>query len=328
MQPASRKDGKRMNTSSPVTGSIATGGRILLAALVGALLWSAGCGGDNGTNPVNYPKPRIVDIPQVSELSASQATISWTTDVDATSAVLFGTQSGSYTRKDSSNALKSTAHKRTLTSLQSNTLYYYIVRSRSEGGAVASEEGTFQTSMAPADMAAAAWEFFRQEKIGQAVAMFEALRQAQAQSFEAFTGLGWCYAHPLVDSLEKAAGYFSGSLILQAINADACAGRGFVRLALNQYTQAIADFEKVLSINPSYNFAYNPRVNAASVRLGLAEAHFYLQNFSAAQGQIDRLASGNGLQPGQPSTWSVEGKSYGSYPEALLAWIEKLKAQG
>ncbi len=328
MQPAYRKDGKRMKTSSPLPGLIPAGGRIIITVLTGALIWSAGCGGDNGTNPVNHPKPQIVDIPEVSELSASQATISWTTDIDATSAVLFGTQSGSYVRKDSTNALKSTAHKRTLTSLQSNTLYYFIVRSRSEGGIVASDEGTFKTDMAPADMAAAAWEFYRQDKISQAVAMFEALRKAQAQSFEAFTGLGWCYAHPLVDSLEKAAGYFSGSLVLQAINADACAGRGFVRLALNQYTQAITDFEKVLSINPSYNFPYNARVNAASVRLGLAEAHFSLQNFAGAQGQIDRLAPGNGLQPGQPASWSVDGKSYASYPEALLAWIEKLKAQG
>ena len=48
----------------------------------------------------------------------------------------------------------------------------------------------------------------------------------------------------------------------------------------------------------------------------------------ATDGQDDQLAAGNGLQPGTPATWSVEGVLYASYPEALLAWIEKLKAQG
>lgn len=329
MQTPHRNDGTSMKTSYSTLRTCNRGGsRLLLILTLGALLLSAGCGGDNGTNPINKPKPRIVDIPEVSELSSAQATISWTTDIEATSAVLFGTVSGSYPRKDSSNALKTTFHRRTLTSLTSNTLYYFVVRSRSEGGVISSEEGTFQTGMAPADIAAAAWDLYRQAKIGEAVAMFETLRQAQAQSFEAFTGLGWCYAHPQIDSLEKAVGFFSGSLALYAVNADASAGRGFVRLALNQFTQAIADFDKVLSINPAYKFAYDARVSAAAVRLGLAEAHFYLQNFTAAQGQIDQLAAGNGLQPGTPATWSVEGVLYASYPEALLAWIEKLKALG
>ncbi len=300
----------------------------LLTGVLAAFLGLTGCGGDSGTNPHNYPKPLITDIPEVSGIQSYQVTISWSTDITATSAVLYGTASGVYTQKDSTGAAKSTTHQMILTSLRSNTLYYFVVQSKSQGGLARSAEGTFQTAMAAADLAAAAWAKYQAEDISGAKDLFRRLLAAVPQSAAAYTGLGWCCAHPGVDSLETALSWFNGALALNANETDALAGRGFVRLALNFYSQAGADLARVLSLDSAYRLAWNARVNAAAVRLGLAEADFFLQDFSGAQAQIDLLAPGNGLIAGQAATWSVAGTAYATYPEALLAWIEKLKSAG
>jgi tetratricopeptide (TPR) repeat protein len=318
-----------MNTGNHLKRILQRGGYLLvMAGLAAGTLSLMGCGGDNGTNPVTYPKPVITDAPQAIDVQSYEATIGWTTDVEATSAVLYGTQSGVYTQKDSLNANKSTIHRVRLASLRSNTTYYYVAQSKSAGGFIRSDQGSFQTVMSTADMVPAAWGFYQQNKLTDAIAMFGRLKAAQPQSYEAFTGLGWCYAHPQLDSLEKSLISFNGALALNSAHTDALAGRGFVRLALNLYGQAAVDFEKVLSLAPSYRFAYDAKVSANAIRLGLAEAYFYLQAFSNVQNQIDVLAAGNGLNPGQSATWSVDGKTYASYAEALMAWIEKLKAQG
>jgi len=301
---------------------------VIRTGLLAALITVGGCGSDSGTNPQNYPKPVITDIPEVSEIQSYQVTISWTTDILSTSAVLYGTSSGSYTLKDSISAFQSTSHRMVVASLRSNTLYYFVVQSKSQGGLVRSAEDTFRTAMATADLAGAAWTKYRLADIPGAMALFRSLLTVQPQASEAYTGLGWCCAHPALDSLTTALSWFSGAIALNGADADALAGRGFVRLALNLYNQAGADLAKVLSLNSAYSMAYNSKVNARAVRLGLAEARFYLQDFAGAQAQIDLLAPGNGLDAGLKATWQVDGTSFATYPEALLAWVEKLKAQG
>lgn len=324
------KDRKRgMMTSTPAACIWHRTPRLVVrAGWLAALMVLGGCGGDSGTNPQNYPKPVITDIPEVSEIQSYQVTISWTTDIMATSTVLYGTTSGVYTLKDSNSTAKSTSHRRIVTSLRSNTLYYFVVQSKSQGGVVRSAEDTFRTTMATADLAEAAWTKYRQADIPGAMALFRSLLAAQPQGAEAYTGLGWCCAHPTVDSLTTALSWFSGAIALNGNDLDALAGRGFVRLALHLYNQAGTDLARLLSLNSAYSMANNSKVNARAVRLGLAEARFYLQDFSGAQAQIDQLAPGNGLNSGQPATWQVEGTAFATWPEALLAWIEKLKAQG
>ncbi len=298
---------------------------VLLVFSSAALLMQS-CGGDKGTTPNNYPKPVITDVPEVSQITDAQALVQWTTDVEATTTVMYGFQSGQYLFKDSSaTAIKE--HSVRLANLRSKTTYYFVAQSKSPGGFVRSDEGSFQTILGARDLAPAAWEQYKQGKIREAVQLFVTLLAIEPQSYEAFTGLGWCYADAGIDSLEKANSYFTGAISLRNTHADALAGRGFVQLVLNYYSQAAADFARVISLNPAYAFAYNNKVTARSVRLGLAEAHFYLQAFSSAQSQIDLLAPGNGLAPGLPASWLVDGKTFATYPEALLAWIEKLKSQ-
>ncbi len=298
--------------------------RISLVAIL--IICSQGffrCGGDKPTAPKKEPLPQIIQDPTVSNIQASSATISWVTDIEATSTIRYGLVSGQLIFRDSS-ATRVTTHTRTLQGLRSNTNYFFRVSSSSPGGYVESAEYSFRTGLGVNDLGPAAWSKYEAGLYWEAIVLFKQLLQMVPTSFEACNGLGWCYAVPSIDSLQTSLEYFRMAINLKANFPDAYAGRGFVQLALKSYAFAIDDFHTVLTANPNYVFSHNRQIDYRDIRLGLAEAYYYIQNFSAAQAQVDVLAPNNGLQMHDPTTWIVDGKNYTTYAEALLAWLEKL----
>jgi hypothetical protein len=105
------------------------------------------CGGDSrgiaieGTPTV--ADPEISDI-VVSDISDTQAKISWTTDVSTTTVVDYGT-TGAYGSTITGDS--GTTHSVTITGLSANTTYHYNVKSvRAEGNSAESGENTFTTA--------------------------------------------------------------------------------------------------------------------------------------------------------------------------------------
>jgi hypothetical protein len=99
---------------------------------------------------LTYPVALIGDAtqPQISAIAASRqgstATVNWTTDEFADSAVLYGTQSGNLTQTVG-DPLYVKQHQVTLTGLASGVVYYYSVRSVDRSGNVAlSQERVLQ----------------------------------------------------------------------------------------------------------------------------------------------------------------------------------------
>jgi hypothetical protein len=97
-----------------------------------------------------YPTAIINDTtpPQISGITASATgvgtvTVTWTTDEFATSTVLYGTQSGSYSQT-ASDPLYVKQHQVILTGLTAGARYYYQVHSTDRSGNTAtSSENTF-----------------------------------------------------------------------------------------------------------------------------------------------------------------------------------------
>lgn len=99
---------------------------------------------------LSYPAALIGDStqPQISAIAASRqgstATVSWTTNEFADSAVLYGAQSGNLSQT-ASDPLYVNQHQVTLTGLASGVTYYYRVRSVDLSGNVAlSQERVLQ----------------------------------------------------------------------------------------------------------------------------------------------------------------------------------------
>ena len=102
---------------------------------------------DDVSGPPDTTPPVISNI-QVTGITSSAATITWTTDEAADSVVEYGltTSYGSTV----SNATNVTSHSIALSGLSANTLYHYRVKSTDTANNTAtSADGTFQTSPAP-----------------------------------------------------------------------------------------------------------------------------------------------------------------------------------
>jgi hypothetical protein len=111
----------------------------------------AGCGGYSATNQPPPPNGSSITISNVntSAITATGATINWTTSGMGTSQVDYGTSVG-YGNSTSLNSAMVTSHSVSLTGLTASTLYYYRVRSKDSKGVEAdSGSATFTTSNAP-----------------------------------------------------------------------------------------------------------------------------------------------------------------------------------
>jgi len=280
-----------------------------------------GCGGQS-TEPKKVPQ--ITVAPKVGGITVSSAEISWETDISANSVVRYGEQSGRLDLSTQSDA-QETVHSIRLISLKTGSTYYYVAESSNKSGTATSAEFSFSTLASLEQLISSAWLNYQQGNYGQAITLFKTILQNYSRNTVAMTGLGWCYLASPIDSLKQAVSYFDQAIALDANYQDALAGRGLALLAQKSYSRAITSLEKVLQLNSAYIFSHNPSITAADLRLALAMAYFYKQDYSTTQSYLDILAPGNGLHPQDTTTWLVDGTSYLSYPEALLAWIEKLR---
>lgn len=93
--------------------------------------------------------PLVINNVAVSGVTAATATVSWTTNLSATSQVEYGTTSA-YSSSTALDHSLVTAHSQTLSGLQPSTTYHFRVASTDSSGNVArSPDGTFTTAGAP-----------------------------------------------------------------------------------------------------------------------------------------------------------------------------------
>jgi len=295
--------------------------QFLLLTITSLLIFSCG---KNGTGPENEKKPRLTTQPEVLNIQPTTVDITWETDYISNSTIKYSTQSGQYT-SSKKEAQKVKIHLVKLTTLQSNTDYFYIVESENTGGKTSSSEFQFTTKMTFIQLIQDSWDNYENGNYEAAINRFLEILADNPNYADAYNGLGWCYSSNSIDSLDKALDNFSTALTFQASLPGALAGRGFVNLALKKYNPAIQDLTKVLEQNSNYVFEHNSKVTANAIRLALAEANFYKQNYDSSQAQVDILAPANGLNPNDNTTWILKSTSYPSYESALLAWIEQLK---
>ena len=99
--------------------------------------------------PPPATSPPVVSGVSVSSVGPFSATVNWTTDVPATSAVEYGSAT-SYGLWSAGDATLVTSHSVTLTGLSWVTMYHFRVLSRNSAGVTASGDATFATSALPA----------------------------------------------------------------------------------------------------------------------------------------------------------------------------------
>jgi Bacterial Ig domain/Right handed beta helix region/Purple acid Phosphatase, N-terminal domain len=127
---------------------------VMLLCCLALASWNLGCAGvvqstSKGNNPP--PPPVVIAITAVSSsgVTATGATITWTTNVAASSQVDYGTTTN-YGQSSTLNSALVSSHSVALSGLAASTLYHYRVRSTDGGGNQAtSGDFTLTTSAAP-----------------------------------------------------------------------------------------------------------------------------------------------------------------------------------
>ena len=297
-------------------------GFLLLSVCI-TLIGFIACG-SSLTDSNDDPKPKITKAPEAINIRSTSVEVTWETDMTSNSVVKYGTSTGQHTSTEKNN-LPAKIHLVSIDNLVANRTYYYIVQSENGGGTVSSGEAQFITKMTFSDLVLVSWQVYENGNYSEAIGYFEDILEQNPNYADGYNGLGWCYGSNVIDSLETARQNFDSANALNSNFADATAGRGFVLLALKQYSLAVNDFSRIIQNNPNYVFSHDSSVTISDIRLGLAEAHFFRQNYQLAQEQVDLLAPENSLDPNNSSTWVVDGFNFTTYHGALLAWIEKLK---
>ncbi|MGB0963400.1 MAG: hypothetical protein ACPGVY_11950, partial [Mycobacterium sp.] len=90
--------------------------------------------------------PPVISNVQVNSITSSGATITWTTDEDATTRVLWGTTQANRTQNQFATSGLRQSHSQAMTGLPSGTTIYYQVLSEDAAGNPATHDGEFDTS--------------------------------------------------------------------------------------------------------------------------------------------------------------------------------------
>lgn len=97
------------------------------------------------TTLTSAPNPLSVSGTAVSRITASEATVTWTTNLPADSQVVYG-PTAAYGSSTPLNSTLVTSHSVTLTGLTSGTTYHYKAQSGASGSTAASSDATFITA--------------------------------------------------------------------------------------------------------------------------------------------------------------------------------------
>lgn len=135
------------------------------------------------------------------------------------------------------------------------------------------------------------WLAFSQGNYEQAIDSFELAKQTNSLYMDAYNGLGWAYAR--LDSLSLAQNYFTMCMVSEEneqVFKDACAGRSFVNLALNDYIRAIEDVNNAIRdidesgyyyVYNDYVFRHEPDITRDDLLLVMAESYFMTGNYDS-----------------------------------------------
>lgn len=132
------------------------------------------------------------------------------------------------------------------------------------------------------------WTDFSSGEYEDALKAFQFAAERDATQPEVYLGLGWSQLR-LMDALNAESNFqkvISFAFLDEANSArltnDANAGLTYIELVNGDYESVISFGSKVIANDSNYEFAKDKTINAASVLLTMAEAHYYLDQISDA----------------------------------------------
>ena len=293
---------------------------VLLVA--GSVLLASGCGG-NGSGPDTTPPqvPRGV----VGSVTGTTIKIFWTSnsDPDLSHYLLY---MGTRTDSMYSYGGEITLTSKFLNDLTAGTTYYFAVSAVDESGNESDQSTVL--SLVPTSAAwstSLGWASFTAGDYSTALGHFQAARSLVSDHADAFNGLGWSYL--MLDDMTSARVEFQQAIVLGLPTKDADAGLAVVFRVIPSLPSAINHALTVLNSDPLWVFTHRTSIDYLDMRLLLAQCYFRQGEswFDEAQAQVDILDPANGLDPADPTSWSVGSSTFATYGSALMTLIMDLE---
>jgi tetratricopeptide (TPR) repeat protein len=180
-----------------------------------------------------------------------------------------------------------------------------------------------------AELLADGWALYGRGEFAAALDAFtQAVQRARVENDEvalgsAFNGQGWSdlRLHALPDALDA----FDEAVMRAGDGADSLAGRAGTRLATALPGGARDDADAARALDPTWASFHDP-LDARALTVTALLASLRLGDLERAQSELDVLAPGNGLAPGDPSSWVAGGSPLPTYAAALLVAAQEAAA--
>jgi hypothetical protein len=290
---------------------------IVLVAGIGS---GCGGGGDGGGGPApDTTPPFITGGPSASGIDHQGATITWSTDEDATSVVKYG-KTTSYTDSVVSAAYVK-SHSASLTGLDALTLYHFKVYSADEAGnRVGSSDRTFTTDSPVTKLVTEGWDFFESAEYDSSLARFLAAGAIEPENVQVLEGLAWTYLY--MYDFSKCEAALEDAFDVDPDRRDCLVAAAFLYQATEAFEEAIqACLDALAEIGSSYVFGHDSSVTDEDVRYSLILALAGTGDFTGALDQARILDPSITLGPEDPGTWG----DHSTFEEAMIALIEDLR---
>ena len=178
-----------------------------------------------------------------------------------------------------------------------------------------------------AELTAAGWTAFEAADLSGAATQFDAAVAADANFAAGHLGRGWTRLGlaTTASAMQTAASSFTTALGLGASVAETRAGRAAAYLGAGgaALSQAIADAQAARSASSQFVFSHRTSFNVTDLRLIEAFAQAAQGDFAAALAVADGVTS-SGINAGNPASWVVQGVTYGSFTDAVMAFLQHL----
>lgn len=212
----------------------------------------------------------------------------------------------------------------TVTGLENGTTYIFYVTAADESGneSLPSPE-VAATPNSEVSLTTAGWAAWELGDYAAAELLFNDALNFNADYADAYNGMGWSDLRQ--GEIESAVTRFEAAIDNGLTSQDAYVGALAVyRDIPGNLVIAMSYGLTIIGNDPQYVFSHDTTIDIDVVRLMLAQVFFRLGEdfFPNAQEQMDILVTGNGLDPADPSSWSVNGTDYPNYASALLALIQ------
>ncbi len=174
------------------------------------------------------------------------------------------------------------------------------------------------------------WQAFEQADYAQALDAFAGAVAVDEEHGPAHIGLGWAglLAAGDEDDLAAAVTSFTVAEDLGESGADLYGGRGAARLALagDALEAGITDAWTARTLDPDFVFVHRESFDAADLALVEAFARAAQARYAEALGAAEEVAA-SGIDPNDAGTWIVEGQSFATLAETVLAYLQTLSNQ-